>query len=96
MGITCLAAFSGCSSDSEPMLSTIYHLTEAAKEENVPVIFTVEFSSHATADVIANECGSEVLELHSCHNVSKADFDVGVTYAELMERNLYAMVKALK
>lgn len=95
IGITCLAAFSGCSSDSEPALSTIYHLTEKAKEEKVPVIFTIEFSSHATADVIAEECGAEVFELHSCHNVSREDFESGVTYAELMERNLTGLEKAL-
>ena len=95
MGITCIAAFSGCSSDSEPALSTIYHLTEAAKKERVPVIFTMEFSSHATADVIADECGAEVLELHSCHNVSREDFTSGVTYAELMAKNLEAMKIAL-
>ncbi len=95
MGITYRAAFSGCSSDSEPSLSTIYHLTETAKEKTVPVIFTIEFSSHATADVIAEECGAEVLELHSCHNVSKADFESGVTYADLMEKNLNAIKTAL-
>ena len=95
VGITYRAAFSGCSSDSEPSLSTIYHLTEVAKEKAVPVIFTIEFSSHATADVIAEECRAAVLELHSCHNVSKADFESGITYLDLMEMNLDAIKTAL-
>jgi len=89
------ASFSGCSSDSEPALSTIHKLTEKLKTSASRVLFTTEFSSHSTADIIAAECSLEVMELHSCHNVSKEDFEGGVTYLELMERNLASLTKAL-
>ncbi len=94
-GLSHLAAFSGCSSDSEPTLSTIYSLTEKAKAENARVILVGEFSSLNAAQVIADECSAEILELHSCHNVSKEDFELGVTYADLMEKNLATLEKAL-
>ena len=95
MGLDFCAAFAGCSSDSEPALSTIYAMTEALKASDSKVIFTTEFSSKNAASVIARECSLQVTELHSCHNVSKEDFERGVTYAELMEKNLAALTEAL-
>ena len=94
-GLSYIAAFSGCSSDSEPTLSSIYSLTEKVKAENARVILVGEFSSKNAAQVIADECSAEILELHSCHNVSKEDFELGVTYADLMEKNLTTLEKAL-
>ena len=95
MGLDFCAAFAGCSSDSEPALSTIYAMTEALKASDSKVIFTTEFSSKNAASVIARECSLQVTELHSCHNVSKEDFERGVTYAELMEKNLAVLTEAL-
>ena len=95
MGLDFCAAFAGCSSDSEPALSTIYAMTQALKASDSKVIFTTEFSNKNAASVIARECYIQVAELHSCHNVSKEDFERGVTYAELMEKNLAALTEAL-
>ena len=95
MGLECFAAFSGCSSDSEPALSTIYFLTEKAKEEGVKTVLTIEFSHSGAADVIAREAGAEVRTLHSCHNVSKEDFGAGVTCLDLMKGNLDVLKAAL-
>lgn len=93
--LSLLAAFSGCSSDSEPTLATIYSLSERAIAENARVILVGEFSSGNAANVIADRCSAEIRELHSCHNVSKKDFDSGVTYADLMEKNLASLKDAL-
>ena len=35
-----------------------------------------------------DETGAQMLLLHSCHNVSKEDFDQGVTYLSLMKQNV--------
>ena len=96
LNLDCHAAFSGCSSDSEPALSTIYSLTETVKEKGVSVILTVEFSSGDAARVIAEETGARVMTLHSCHNVSREDFNAGVTYVDLMRCNLEVLKEALK
>ena len=40
------------------------------------------------ADSIAEAAGTGTALLHSCHNVSQADLDSGVTYVSLMEQNL--------
>ncbi len=89
------AAFTGCTSNTEPSLSTISFLTEKVKEEDIPVIFVIELSDRKTAEFIAGETGAEILTLQSAHNVTKEEFDSSVTYADLMEMNLAALDAAL-
>ncbi len=86
-GLEYCAAFSGCSSAVEPSLSTVNFLIERVNEERIPAVFAIEFSDCTTADAVARETGCEVLEFHSAHNVSKADFESGVTYADIMQKN---------
>lgn len=82
------AAFSGCSSDTEPSARTIAYLIDKVKEEQLPVIFYLELSSHRVAEIIAEETGAEPLLFHSCHNVTRREFEDGVTYLTLMEQNV--------
>ena len=87
-GLRYRAAFSGCSSDTEPSARTIAYLIDKVKEEGLPVIYYLELSSHRVAEIIAEETGAKPLLLHSCHNVTRREFDSGVTYLELMEQNV--------
>lgn len=95
MGLRYRAAFSGCSSNSEPSLATIYNITEYVKAENIPAVLTVEFSSGGAAEVIADETGAEVYTLHSCHNLTAQDFSRGVTYLDVMRDNLEVLKRVL-
>lgn len=89
------AAFSGCTSNTEPTLSTINFLIEKVREENIPAVFKIEFSDGKCAEAIAKETGCAVLELHSAHNVTKEELDGGITYADIMRRNLEQLKTAL-
>ena len=89
------AAFSGCSSDTEPTLSTVNVLVENVKSDSIPVLFIIEFSGGETARAVANETGASILTLHSAHNVTREDFDAGITYADIMRQNLEALKTAL-
>lgn len=40
------AAFSGCSSDTEPSAKTIAYLIDKVKEEQIPAVYYLELSSH--------------------------------------------------
>lgn len=82
------AAFSGCSSDTEPSAKTIAYLIDKVKEERLPVIYYLELSSHRVAEIIAEETGAKPLLFHSCHNVTRREFEDGVTYLGLMEQNV--------
>lgn len=88
------AAFSGCSSDTEPTLSMIASLVSTVEEEEAGAVFVIEFSDQKTARAISAETGCGILTLQSAQNVSKAEFDAGVTFAELMEANLEAIKTA--
>lgn len=89
------AAFSGCSSDTEPSAKTIAYLIDKVKEEQIPAVYYLELSSHRVAEIIGEETGAEPLLLHSCHNVTRAQFDAGITYAGLMRQNIENLRKGI-
>lgn len=70
-------------------------LIDRVREEALPGVFTIEFSDGRIAKTIADATGCETWLLHSCHNVSREDFDAGVTYLQLMHRNLEFLKKAV-
>ena len=89
------AAFPGCSEDSEPSVRTVISLIDTVREQKIPVIFYIEFSSRRTADILAEETGAKPLLFHSCHNVSAKELEDGATYLSLMQQNLDALKEAL-
>ena len=94
-GLDYYAAFPGCAEKTEPGAQTIAHLIEKVKAEKIPAVFYTEFSNQQLADSICEATGAEKMLYHSCHNVSKADFDAGVTYVSLMRKNLENLRGAL-
>lgn len=94
-GLEYSAAFPGCSSESEPSAKTVAYLTDKVREEDIPVVFYIEFSNQKIADTICAESGAEKLLFHSCHNVTAEEMSEGVTYLELMKRNVENLRKAL-
>ena len=87
-GLSYRAAFSGCSGDTEPSARTIAYLIDKVKEDRIPAVYYLELSSHRTAEIIQEETGAMPLLLHSCHNVTRKQFDEGVTYLQLMKQNV--------
>ena len=94
-GLDYYATFPGCSSESEASAKTIAFLIDKVKEEKIPVVFSIELSNEKMTDSICEATGATKLQLHSCHNVTKDDFEQGVTYLDLMERNVQALKEAL-
>lgn len=88
-------AFPGCSSSTEPSAAVVSSLSQKVKDENIPYVFTIEFSNGKIAKNVTEGTNAEILTLHSCHNVSKEDFDGGITYYDLMKRNAVNLRKAL-
>ena len=89
------AAFPGCSDQTEASTATLAFLINKIKSENIKYIFTIELSNQAVARTIAAETGTEILEFHSLHNISKSDFDSGKTYLQIMYQNLTNLKRAL-
>lgn len=95
-GLSYRAAFSGCSTDTEPSARTIAYLIDRVRENDLKAVYYLELSSHRTADIISEETGTEPLLFHSCHNVSRREFDEGVTYLQLMRQNAEHLKKGLE
>ena len=86
-GLDYRAAFHGCAGDTEPSLATLKYLIDLVNEQHIPVVYTIELSSRKVAKAIAETTGAQVRTFHSCQTVSRAEFDAGVTYLQLMEAN---------
>lgn len=89
------AAFPGCAKDTEPSAATLAFLIKKVRQEKIPVIFHTEMANEKVADVLTEATGSKKRCFHSCHNVSREEFIKGVTYLELMEKNVVVLKEAL-
>ena len=88
-------AFPGCSSSTEPSAATVSSLSQMVKKEDIPYVFTIEFSNEKIAESVTEGTDAKILTLHSCHNVSKEDFEKKITYYDLMKQNAENLRKAL-
>ena len=95
-GLDYVAAFPGCAEQTEASSKTVAELIDKIKADNLGVVLKIELSNGKLADAIANETGVRVMELNSAHNVSQADFDNGVTYVDIMHKNVEVLKEALK
>lgn len=89
------AAWPGCADEAEPSAATVTFLIDKVKAEGIPVVFHIELSNEDMADTICNETGAKKMLFSACHNVTRAQFDAGVTYLELMWQNVDALREAL-
>ena len=90
-GLNYRAAFHGCSSDTEPSLYTLKFLIDKVRQEQIPVVYTLELSSQKVAEAIAETTGAKVVTFYSCQTVSTADWAAGEGYLSLMRRNVVAL-----
>lgn len=94
-GIKYYAAFPGCSEQTEANVKTVSFLVKKIKEDKIPAVFKIELSNGLIAETLAKETGAKILEIQSAHNISEKDFESGVTYVDLMERNFEVLKEAL-
>ncbi len=94
-GLQYSAAFSGCSSESEPGVYTMAFLIDKVISNNTDTVFYLEFSTKKLAEKLCDATGAQMLPLHSCHNVTKEEFEEEKTYIDLMRQNLNNLREAL-
>lgn len=82
-----IAAFDACTSNTEPSPAVIVEITKAVNDKKIPAVFCAELSNRKVAEAVSAQTGAQVLELHSCHNLSAEDFNSGETYISLMYKN---------
>ena len=94
-GFDYIAAFPGCSEQTEASVKTISTLIDKVKQSKTNVIFHIELSNQKIANTVQEATGAEILEFHSMHNISKDDFESGKTYLDIMRQNYQNLNKAL-
>ena len=93
VGLDCVAAFPGCSSETSASFETQTALIRAVKENGLAYIFVMEGSDAKVAGVVAAETGAEILTLNSLQIIS--DYE-DLSYIEIMRGNLENLKKALQ
>jgi len=87
-GLDYVAAFAGCSDQSDASAATIAYLIKNVKDNKIPYIYHVELTNLNTAETVAEQTGAKLLLLHSYHNISKQEFENGTTYLDLLKQNV--------
>ena len=93
--LTYYAAFPGCAEQTEASAKTISFLINKIKEDKIPVIFKIELSNSKIATAIKNETNTKIKTFNTAHNISKNDFEKGITYIDLMNKNIKVLKEAL-
>jgi zinc transport system substrate-binding protein len=81
-------AVSGVSPNAEPTPAAMATLTQTLRDNGLDHLFYEELLSPRVAQAIARETGASLLMLSPAANVSKTDFDRGIGFIDLMQRNL--------
>lgn len=94
-GLDCPAAYPGCDHSAEVSSATVAALIDRVKNESIPVVLYIEFSSQQLADTLCEATGAQKRLFHSCHNVTADELAAGATYLSLMTDNLSVLKEAL-
>lgn len=79
---------SAVNADAEPTPARLAELVKLMRRERLSYVYTEELLSSKVAETIARETGAKVLMLNAGHNLSRADFERGVSFISIMEQNL--------
>ena len=94
-GLHYVAAYDSCEEEAEPSIKRVVSMIKSMKETGITSVYYQELIEPYIAETIAEAAGGEPYLFHSCHNVSRDDFDSGVTYLSLMEQNARNLEKGL-
>ena len=94
-GLNYVSPYHGCSDESEPGIKAISDICTKIKSDGTKYIFVEEMSENKVAKSISEETDTELIVLHSCHNLSKDEAMAGENYVSLMQKNIQNIEKAL-
>ncbi len=89
-------AIEGLSADSEPDAKRMAEIIDFAKDNNIKTIFFEELVSPKVAETIASEIGAVTDVLNPLEGLTQEQLNTGEDYLSIMEKNLEALLNALK
>ncbi len=85
----------GLSPDEKPTPGQLVKLIKKAEEMDIRSVFFEEYISNEMAVMIAREIGAETYVLNPGANLSREEMNRGVSFIDLMERNLESIKNGL-
>jgi zinc transport system substrate-binding protein len=87
---------SAVNADAEPTPARLAELVKLMRSERLNYVYTEELLNPRVAETIARETGAKVLMLNAAHNLSRDDFQRGVSFIGIMEQNLQNLKAGLQ
>ncbi len=82
-----ISAYHG-SPDAEPSPKRLIILKKKMQENNIRAVYFEELITPRVSEVLAKETGATLYKLHGAHNITKEEFEKGITFLSIMEENL--------
>ena len=86
-GLEAVSALPSCSGESEPSAAAVATVIDTVRSQHLPVVYHEELTDPKVGRSIAQSTGAKLLLFHSCHNVSREEWDAKATYLSLMKQN---------
>jgi len=80
--------YEGFSSDAEPTPLRISNMIDLMEDYQIQYLFSETLLSQTVANTISEQTGAEILYIYSMGNLSKDEFESGLTFLDMMEHNL--------
>lgn len=97
-GVDYLAAFKGCSAESEASFEVVSFLAEKVNEFKVPCIAVIDGTNTELAKTIAETAGKSdlpIVSMNSLQNITAQDVKNRVSYIDIMTSNLESLGQLL-
>lgn len=84
-----------CSSEKEISEDQVNDLIKKIKENNISTLYYTERANQKIVQQIESETKVKLRELHSVHNIAINDFNKGITYNDIMKKNIKLIYEGL-
>ena len=91
-----VTAYETCSTEGEPSVRQMANVIRYIKDNGVRVLFHEEFVDPKVARSIAEQTEAESLLFSTGHNVTKDEFQSGITFIDIMRANMKNVEKGLR
>ena len=95
-GLEKIGAYHSDSPGAEPGPRAVIEVVEYVRRNKVHYIYQEAMDQGRISKLISRETGAEILLVDSLHNLPTAAVEAGVTYLEIMRRNMDAFAKGLE
>lgn len=98
-GVNVVAAFPGCSADTDASFEVVTKLIEKVNELDKRTIIVLENSNQSVADTVIKNTKkktTKIAVMNSCQAIGEYEIGQGASYIEIMTKNLDAFSEALR